>query len=150
MKKIIATMLALTMFVTACNFSLLNVKAAEPEESKKITVYDGAGVYVGEYDSIKEFEKEILGIDSKQRAVPAWIMTALTAYGAITLVVDVTYLLTGVDAKEWARENVIIPFYEAAKTMKLYSVSGGITNPYPPNSYQYHQYNKTNYYWVVE
>jgi len=150
MKKIIATALALVMFVTACNFSLLNVNAAEPKESKKITIYDGAGVYVGEFDSIEEFEKEILGIDSKQRTVPAWIMTAVTVYGAITLVVDVTYLLTGVDAKEWARENVVIPFYESAKTMKLYSASGGITNPYHPNSYQYHQYNKTNYYWVVE
>lgn len=48
------------------------------------------------------------------------------------------------------RNNVVIPFTDEAKKMQLYSVSGGITNPYPPNSYQYSQFNKTNYYWVVE
>lgn len=66
---------------------------------EKVTNFIGNfAVKLGEHSVGKS---QILGIDSKQRAVPAWIMTALTAYGAITLVVDVTYLLTGVDAKEW-------------------------------------------------
>lgn len=39
---------------------------------------------------------------------------------------------------------------EGLKNMDLYSLSGGITNPYPPHSSQYHQFNRTNYYWVVQ
>lgn len=33
------------------------------------------------------------------------------------------------------KEKVIIPFYEAAKTMKLYSISGEITKSYRGTEY---------------
>lgn len=149
MKKIIVTMMALVMFVTAFGITPLNANAASKEETGKVTVYDGSGAYVGEFDSIEEFQREVLGRNAQQRGVAAWLVTASAVYGVVTLILDVSYLFTGIDAKVWIRENVMVPFFDEAKKMELYSVSGGITNPYPPNSYQYQQFNKTNYYWVT-
>lgn len=87
---------------------------------------------------------------SVQPRVPGWLLSLAAAYGVVAMINDFHYLLTGVDLKVWLRENVIIPVTEGLKNMDLYSLSGGITNPYPPHSSQYHQFNRTNYYWVVQ
>ena len=115
-----------------------------------VTVYNGMGEYVGEFESIEDFQTKFLGINENQKGVAAWLLTAATIYGVVSMINDVSYILTGIDAKVWIRENVAVPFYQEAKNMKLYSVSGGISNPYPPHSYQYIQFNQTNYYWVVQ
>lgn len=119
--------------------------------SEGVTIYNGAGQYVGDFQSVEEFESKVLGINKNERGpVVAWIMTAAAVYGAVSMINDASYLLTGIDAKVWIRENVIVPFYDYIRTMRLYSSSGGIDNPYPPHSYQYTQFNRTNYYWVVQ
>ncbi|MDB2074362.1 hypothetical protein PMZ66_01965 [Clostridium paraputrificum] len=103
-----------------------------------------------EFESMEDFQTECLGVNENQKGAVTWLLTAATIYGVISMINDVRYILTGVDAKVWIRENVVVPFYQEAKNMKLYSVSGGISNPYQPHSYQYIQFNQTNYYWVVQ
>lgn len=115
-----------------------------------VTVYNGMGEYVGEFESFQDFQIDFLGINENQRGVGTWLMTVAAVYGVISMFNDLSYLFTGIDAKVWTRENVVVPFYEASKKMKLYSVSGGLSNPYPPHSYSYILYNQTNYYWVVQ
>ena len=103
-----------------------------------------------EFESMEDFQTECLGVNENQKGAVARLLTSATIYRMISMINDVSYILTGVDAKVWIRENVVVPFYQEAKNMKLYSVSGGISNPYPPHSYQYIQFNQTNYYWVVQ
>lgn len=129
----------------------VNAKTVKQETNEKpVTIYNGIGEYVGEFKSIQDFQEKYLGINPYQRGVGTWLLTAATIYGVISMINDISYLFTGVDAKVWVRENVVVPFYESAKTVKLYSVSGGIDNPYPPHSYEYTIFNRTNYYWAVQ
>lgn len=150
MKKVIAMMLALVMFVATCGFPSMNVSAAE--KSEKVTVYDGSGAYVGEFDSIEDFEREVLGTDKNSRSeiieglrcIAKIIMRALETYSIVETVSDISQ----VDINGLIGDKIVLPVWNGIKTFKLMSVSGGITNPYPPNSYQYSQFYKTNFYWV--
>ena len=123
---------------------------AKPLESEKITVCNGDGQYIGEFDSMEEFESEFLGIKGERSSAARWLFRilkhAVGTYDVLEMVDD----FTGIDINGWIAEHVILPVKEAAAKFSLYSVSGGITNPYPPHSYQYILYDRTNYYWVEE
>lgn len=142
-----AMILAATM-VLGCS---VTASAAEIKETKEtISVYDGSGQYIGEFDSLEEFEREYLGNNGNQRSGLRWVLKilkyALETYDVLEAVKD----FTGIDVNGWISAHVVLPAVEGVAKFRLYSVSGGITNPYPPNSYQYHQFDRTNYYWVQE
>lgn len=141
----------LVISILLCNFGAITANADTiTNNTTKVSIYNASGEFIGEFESIQEFEIEYLGINPNQRGVGTWILTVAASYGVVSMFIDIAYVFTGVDVKTWVRNNVVVPFTEEVKNMKLYSVSGGITNPYPPNSYQYSQFNKTNYYWVVQ
>lgn len=141
----------LVMSILLCNLGAMTSNATTTaDNSIKVSVYNVRGEYIGDFDSVQQFESEYLGINPNQKGVGSLILSIAAAYGVLSMVMDATYVFTGIDVKVWVRNNVVIPFTEGARNMKLYSLSGGIVNPYPPNSYQYSQFNKTNYYWVVE
>lgn len=145
MKKLLALTLALSI-AFGCTTTAF---AAEPEEkSNKVTVYNGAGQYVGEFDSFEEFQREYLGI--KERSAAVWIVKIVLTAIDVYSVLELNKQFTGVDINGWISQNITLPVQQGLGTFKLYSVSGGMTNPYPPNSYQYQQFNKTNYYWVKQ
>jgi len=148
MKKLMAFVLTLSI-IFGCTMTAF---AAEPDRVEgKVEVYNGAGQYIGTFDSFEEFQMEYLGANERSivgaaKFVLKIILEALNTYS----VFETCKELTGKDVNGWITENVTLPIGQGLGTFKLYSVSGGITNPYPPNSYQYSQYNKTNYYWVKQ
>lgn len=157
MKKNVCSLL-LMISILISNLFPISVYASGLEEYKyypNIEVHNGVGEQIYSLNLKTELEKKQLEIDKidrteiEPRGVGTWILTAATAYGIVSMVNDTCYLLTGLDPKVWIRENVIVPFYSSSKTMMLYSINGGITNPYPPNSSQYHEFKRTNFYWVV-
>lgn len=147
--KILSLAVALAILFTG--IIPMNVHAQEKQDAQKIAVYDGSGAFVGEFDSYEEFEREVLGINEDSKSVIEglrWIVKiiryAIDAYNIVELVSD----LTETDIHGLIGEHVILPTWNGVQNFKLMSVSGGITNPYPANSYQYHQFYKTNFYWV--
>lgn len=139
---------SLTTFAYA-NQQKSNTLETNKSVNSTVEVYNGMGEYVGEFKSIQEFERE-LPIANDEKGVGAWLLTAASIYGVISMFNDASYLLTGVDLKVWVRNEVIVPYYNSRKTMKLYSVSGKTSNPYPPHSAAYNDFKRTNYYWVVQ
>ena len=122
-----------------------------------VKVYNGAGELIGEFDSMQDFERDFWGagevheLNAEPRTpLGEWLLNASAIHGVISMINDICYMFTGVDPKVWIRENVVVPVTDALANMDLYSLSGGITNPYPPHSSQYHDFNRTNYYWVVQ
>lgn len=149
MEKMIKKLVALTLALSIAFGCTTTAFAAGPEEkSNKVTVYDGAGQYVGEFDSFEEFQREYLGV--KERSAAVWVLKLILKGIEAYSVLELNKQFTGIDVNKWIGENVTLPIAQGLGTFKLYSVSGGITNPYPPNSYQYQQFNKTNYYWVKQ
>lgn len=143
LKKWLACILTLTIIL---GYSTAAFAAESKERTAKITVYDGEGQYIGEFDSLSEFQQEYLGI--KERSAVKWIVEIFLRALEMYDILEVNKEFTGVDINGWIDKNVTLPIAQGLGTFKLYSVSGGMTNPYPPNSYQYKQFNKTNYYWV--
>lgn len=156
MKRTFAIALALVMLLTVFPLSVFATNIDNEETGSGVKVYNGAGVFVGEYDSVQDFERAFLstrgttGLGVEPRGPIEWLLAASAVYGVISMINDACYMFTGIDPKVWIRENVVVPFTNELKNMDLYSLSGGITNPYPPNSSQYHEFNRTNYYWVVQ
>lgn len=149
-KRILSFVLALAILFAG--MVPIDVQATEAQNTEKITVYNGAGEFVGEFDSYEEFETEILGINEETRGIVdglRWIikiiLTAINAYSTVETVSDIT----GRDIHALIGDKILLPAWNGVKQhFKLMSVSGGITNPYPLNSYQYNQFYKTNFYWV--
>lgn len=157
MKRLISVCMALVMLLTVFPLNAFATNLGNEETDSGVKVYNGAGKFIGEYDSVQDFKRNFLGTCGTQEAsveprvpIGAWLISASAVYGVISMINDACYLFTGIDAKVWIRENVVVPFTNELKNMELYSLSGGISNPYPPNSSQYHEFNRTNYYWVVQ
>lgn len=148
MKKTMKRWMAFVLFLSIMFGATTTALAAEPEKKEKVVVYDGAGQYIGEFDSITDFQREYSGI--KQRSAVKWIVKIVRAALEAYEIVEINEEFTGIDINGWIDKNITLPISQGLGTFRLYSISGGITNPYPPNSYQYSQFNKTNYYWVKE
>lgn len=146
MKKILCFMLTLCIILTSSISSFANGLSVESEPNKKeiVHIYDGSG------ELIETMTEEEFEASENQRASGTLIVRIFAALGVVSTIAWCTEALTGVNVANWIYNNVSLPIYKATKTMRIYSRSGGITNPYPPNSYQGAMWKKNNFYVVVK
>lgn len=144
-----------------------NVFAAENNEkaasATQYKVYNGYGEIVYTADSLEEAEAYISGTNegtSTRSARSAWLAAkTLIKIGAkLALSGAVLYEVNGVMTGESTIIDVIDLFFPASSLAEMatnrdviyvYSSSGLVVNPYPPNSYQGSQWYRTNFYCVV-
>lgn len=146
-----------------------NAFAAEISENiasaSQYTVYNGYGEIVYIADNLEEAEAEayIFGVNegnSTRSPRSGWLMakTLIEIATRLILVGVIIYEVNGVMAGESTIIDVIDVTFPAStlkeiaenrNTIYVYSSSGVVVNPYPPNSYQGSQWYKTNFYCVV-
>lgn len=163
-KRIVSLVLCMSVL-----FGTMGANAFAAENNKNVAsatqykVYNGYGEIVYTADSLEDAEAYISGTNegtSTRSARSAWLVAKTLIKVGTTLALSgaVLYEVNGVMAGESTIIDVIDLFFPASTLVEMatnrdviyvYSSSGVVVNPYPPNSYQGSQWYRTNFYCVV-
>lgn len=163
-KRIISFVLCMSVLFGTMG---LSVFAAENNEKATSTnqykVYNGYGEIVYTADSLEDAEAYISGTNegtSTCSARSAWMIakTLIKLIPTLTLIGATYYTVNSAMVGESTVIDIIDIYFPASTLIEIaenrnviyvYSTSGLVVNPYPPNSYQGSQWYKTNFYCVV-
>lgn len=162
-----ATVLSMIMAFTFLGETAFAAERTPENKEAAYKVYNGYGEVIYEADSLEEAEaylNAICGNAGTKSARSTGMLAAKTMIkglgiaGAIITAGLVIYNVKGVAMGEKDVIDVIDCFFPASTLLEIannksyiyvYSSSGTVVNPYPPNSYQVAQWYKTNFYCVV-
>lgn len=164
LKKLIAIFLASGMIIciTSTNVSAAHdfyseEETEEIEEAEEKTiweVYDSQGNLVGETTDPDNFQvdkdNQLLRKDFFKKLVQT--ITASVAYQAIAFISTIHYAIdSSISTINWINSHLDFSGLSDGKyKIKIYSMDGNITNPYPPHSQQGAMWNRNNFYYSIE
>ena len=164
-RKIISLLLSIAiMFGIVGNTAFAAERLSNAERVKKYVVYNGNGEILYEAESLTDAENYMMGRNTNCRSTRGIIKIAKAVIDAVSPVGKVVvgaltiYEINQTMAGKSEIIDIISIHFPISELLKIaankqavyvYSKSGLIQNPYPPNSYQGSQWYKTNFYCVV-
>lgn len=124
-------------------------------------MYDGYGKIIYEADTLEEAEAYLNSLSGSRSVSRSAVLVARTAIKIATTLILVgctIYTVQGVLLGEADIIDIIDLFIPIETLMEIeanreyiyvYSSSGTVVNPYPPNSYQGAMWIKSNFYCIV-
>lgn len=160
MKKLLSLCLVFSLLCSLVTPAFAVDNTPLPTE-KNYKVYNGYGEIIYEADTLEEAEVYLNSLSGSRSVSRSAILAARTAIKIVTTIVlvDCTiYTVQGVLLGKADLIDIIDLFFPIETLMEIeknreyisvYTSSGTIVNPYPPNSYQGTRWIKDNFYCVV-
>ena len=146
MKKIVMLIIGVALFFSGMG---INAVAKEVETDSVIYAYDYNGELIETFKTEEELN-DFLGISKARKAGGRLAVAKVLKEVGEELLYKA--LVEGIENAYNYLKNlqISIPTLEVGQTATVYSLDGNIYNPYPPNSYQYTTWARTNFIVVVE